>query len=85
MNIQIFVNMVSALIIFIGGLLIVFMYPAHLSSQYRVLIVLFVTVYFLLRVGQTVLAIKRARRESQREVWGMDASEDDRSEGPKSP
>lgn len=62
MTIQIAVNMATALIVFIGGLVIVFAYPERLSNQARVLIVLFVTIYFSLRMAQSVLAIKRERR-----------------------
>lgn len=65
MTIQIAVNMATALIVFIGGLVIVFVYPERLSNQYRVLIVLFVTFYFALRMAQSVLAIKRERRRRE--------------------
>ena len=65
MTVQIAVNMATALIVFIGGLVIVFAYPERLSNQYRVLIVLFVTFYFSIRMAQSVLAIKRERRRRE--------------------
>jgi hypothetical protein len=65
MTMQIAVNMATALIVFIGGLVIVFAYPERLSNQYRVLIVLFVTFYFSIRMAQSVMAIKRERRRRE--------------------
>ncbi len=85
MNVQIYVNMVSALIMFIGGLAIVFLYPGQLSSRYRILIALFVTFYFLLRMGQTILAIKRERRRREREFSEVIDTRDDGSQLPKTP
>lgn len=65
MTIQIAVNMATALIVFIGGLIIVFAYPERLSNQYRVLIALFVTFYFSIRMAQSVMMIKRERRRRE--------------------
>jgi hypothetical protein len=76
--------MASAMIILIGGLAIVFMYP-QLSVKYRVLIGLFVTFYFFLRMAQTIMAIKRERRRAKGELKGLMEAEDDGSYGPKSP
>lgn len=85
MNLQNYVNMLSALIMFVGGLVIIFLYPGGLPTQYRVLIGLFVTFYFFLRMGQTIMAIKRERRRSKGELKGLMEAEDDGSYGPKSP
>jgi len=85
MNLQNYVNMASALIMFIGGLVIIFMYPGNLPGQYRVLIGLFVTFYFFLRMGQTILAIKRERRKGRSELRQVLEDRDDASPGPKSP
>jgi hypothetical protein len=68
MNIQHYVNMASALIVFIGGLAIIFMYPGRISGQIRILIGLFVTFYFFMRMAQTILAIKNERRKAQSEL-----------------
>ena len=68
MNIQLVINIASALIMFVGGMAIVVYYPGTMSSQIRILIGVFVTFYFLARTGQTILAIKRNRRESQEEL-----------------
>ncbi len=65
MTVQIAINMATALIVFIGGLVIVFAYPERLSNQYRVLIVLFVTFYFSIRMAQSVMALKRERRRRE--------------------
>lgn len=77
MNIQIAVNMATALIVLIGGLVIVFVYPERLSNQYRVLIVLFVIFYFSVRMAQSVLAIKRERRRREGGLGDMSDLGDD--------
>jgi uncharacterized membrane protein len=77
MTIQILVNMATALIVFVGGLVIVFVYGERLSSQYRVLIVLFVTFYFAIRMAQSILAIKRERRRREGSVGEMTDGADD--------
>lgn len=83
-NFQNYVNMISALIVFIGGLMIIVMYPGGISMQYRVLIGLFVTLYFFLRMGQTILAIRRERRKGESELGGVGAGDDGQG-SPKSP
>jgi hypothetical protein len=65
MTLQIAVNMATAFIVFVGGLMIVFLYPERLAGPYRMLIVLFVTFYFAARMGQSILAIKRERRRRE--------------------
>ncbi len=65
MKIQQYVNMTSALIVFVGGMVIVFFYPGHLERHYRVLIGVFVSFYFLIRVGQTVIAVRKSRRSKK--------------------
>jgi hypothetical protein len=85
MNVQNYINMTSALIVFFGGLAIIFWYPGALSSQYRILIGLFVTLYFALRMGQTILAIKRERRESKSGLKGITGSSEDGPAKPKTP
>ncbi len=77
MTLQIAVNIATALIVFIGGLVIVFVYPGQLTNQYRVLIVLFVTFYFAIRMAQSVLAIKRERRRRNGGLGGLTDGEDD--------
>jgi len=84
MNIQLVINMASALIMFVGGMAIVLYVPGQMSSQIRVLIGVFVSFYFLVRVGQTILIIKRNRRESQEELRHL-VTEDPKGDGePKS-
>jgi len=85
MNLQNYINMASALIMFVGGLVIIFMYPGGLKAEYRVLIGLFVTFYFFVRMGQTILAIKRERRNERSELRGVAREDEDNRQGPKSP
>lgn len=85
MRLQNYVNMISALIVFIAGIVIIVMFPGRLSSQYRILIGLFVTLYFFLRMGQTILAIKRERRKSLNEINGIAETGNDNPQRPKSP
>jgi hypothetical protein len=77
MNVQALVNLASALIVFIGGLVIVFFYPGPLSNHYRILIVLGVTVYFLLRMGQAIVMIRRDRRRRNGQSSGAANAVDD--------
>jgi len=84
MNLQNYVNMASALIMFLGGLIIIFMYPGGLPSRYRILIGLFVTFYFFVRMGQTILAIRHERRKGRSELKMVEEGGDDGLEGPKS-
>lgn len=85
MNLQNYVNMASALIMFLGGLAIIFMYPGGLPNQYRILIGLFVTFYFFVRMGQTILTIKRERRKGRSELKKALEGGDDGPPGPKRP
>lgn len=84
MKMQNYVNMVSALIVLIGGLVIIFMYHGGMSVTTRVLIGLFVFIYFALRMGQTIMAIKRERRQNRSEIKGLAGLNDDGGERPKS-
>ncbi len=83
MRLQHYVNMATALLVFLGGLGIVFYFPDRLAMQYRVLIGVFVTFYFLLRVGQNLLAIQRDRRKAEHELKGLAGEEMDESTGAK--
>lgn len=69
--------MASALIMFIGGMVIVFIYPGQLSNQYRILIALVVSFYFLLRMGQAILVIKRERRKREHDFSDAADARDD--------
>jgi hypothetical protein len=84
-NFQNYVNLVSALIVFIGGLMIIFMYPGGLSSASRLLIGLIVTLYFAFRMTQTIMSIRRERRQSEGDLKGITQGGKDGYEGPKSP
>ena len=65
MSIQIYINLASAVIILLGGMMIAVFYPGQLSGQYRVVIALAVLLYFLLRMGQAFLLMKRERRREK--------------------
>jgi hypothetical protein len=85
MKVQEYINMTSALIVFVGGIAIVFFYPGHLERHYRVLIGVFVSFYFLIRVGQTVISIQRGRRSKKGDLKYLIDEEDEKIEGPKTP
>jgi len=85
MSVQVYINMASALIMFVGGLVIVFFYPGRISDQYRVLIALFVTFYFLVRMGQAVLIIQRERRRKHGSLVESPDTDDDGERTPKRP
>ena len=65
MNVQQYINMSTALIVFIGGMLIVFVYPGFLEGHIRVLIGLFVLFYFAFRMGNSIMVIRRERKQKQ--------------------
>jgi hypothetical protein len=83
-NFQNYVNLVSALIVFIGGLMIIFMYPGGLSSTSRLFIGLIVTLYFAFRMTQTIMTIKRERQQNEGDLRGVTRGGKDGYEGPKS-
>lgn len=53
------VNIASALIVLIGAMIILVNFSGTLSTGIRVAIGIFVSLYFLLRIGQTYKAIRR--------------------------
>jgi len=61
-DIQAGINVLTALILLVGGMAIVFFYPGRLDTTYRWMIGIFVVFYFLVRMGQTILVIRRGRR-----------------------
>lgn len=61
MNIQAYINIGTALVVFVGGLVVVFIYPGQMSTNVRVLIGLLVLIYFVVRMGQAYLMLKRPR------------------------
>lgn len=58
-NVQSYINMASALVMFIGGLTIAVFFPGGLEMPYRWMIALFVTFYFVMRMAQAIQMIKR--------------------------
>jgi hypothetical protein len=80
-NIQAYINMASALIVFIGGMIVVFFYPGQLRQDVRMVIGLLVTVYFILRMGQAVLMLRRDTRRGLRDR--PEEADGDERPGPK--
>ena len=68
MSTQNFMNMISAAIVFVGGMMIVIFYPGQIAGKYRVLIGIFVSLYFMARVVHTILAMRRERRQTRSEL-----------------
>lgn len=85
MNAQNLINMATALIVFIGGMLIVFFYPGMLEKQTRVLIGALVLFYSVFRMGTAVMAIKRERRGNEGGLRELVNKVEQAPEKPKSP
>jgi|GEM_PF-3343478 len=84
MYMQHFVNMISAVIVFVGGLVIVIFYPGQIANKYRVLIGIFVSLYFVARVAHTFLAIRREKRQTQSVLGSLASGNKDDQEKAKS-
>ncbi len=61
-----YINMTSAFIILIGGLAIVFIYPGRISDGVRLIIGVLVAFYFLARMGQVILVMRRERMKREK-------------------
>jgi len=85
MRVQEYISMTSALIVFVGGMAIAFFYPGQMERHYRVLIGVFVSFYFLIRVGQTVIAVQKDRRSKRGDLKYLIDEDEERMEGPKTP
>ena len=82
-NIQAYVNMAAALLVFIGGIVVVCVFPSRLAVGYRVLIGLAVAGYFVLRMRQ---AFAMLRRDRQGSGLGLPKDDDgDEIDNPKTP
>lgn len=67
------VNIASALIVFIGGMIILVYFSGHLSMGVRVAIGVFVSVYFAFRISKTYKSIKwEAQRLCDSKAGGGD-------------
>ncbi len=85
MSVQNYINMATALIVFIGGTLVVFFYPGMLETQTRVLIGVLFLFYTVFRMGSSIMAIKRERLRKQGGLKQLISNADQPSEEPKSP
>lgn len=65
MSAQHYINLATALIVLIGGMIIVFLFPTQMDSSWRIIVGVMVLLYSAFRVGQVVLAIQRERRENE--------------------
>ena len=77
---QEYINMLTALIVLLGGMFIVFLYPGTLEIQYRVLIGIFVFLYSALRFGQAVMGIRRRRRSKISDFGDIVRNQEDQGE-----
>ncbi|MEE9443055.1 MAG: hypothetical protein V3V99_10365 [candidate division Zixibacteria bacterium] len=62
-GLQIVVNMFSALVMFIGGMAIAIYYPGTMGETFRWVIGIFVSFYFVARIGQSIVAFKQIREK----------------------
>ncbi len=83
LNIQAYISMASALILFIGGMVVVFAFPSRLSATWRVIIALAVAGYFLFRMRQTFSMLRRDRQEQKLE--SLNDERGDEIDDPKTP
>lgn len=81
MRLQHYVNLATALIVFIGGMIIVIMFPTQLETGWRVVIGVLVLFYSVFRVGQVVLAVQRERREKRGILSHLVENEDGAEDG----
>ncbi len=79
------VNIASALIVFIGGMIILFYFSGNLSIGIRVAIGVFVTLYSALRAGQTYRAIMKDANRSHSLLEEASDIETEKKRRPKSP
>ena len=75
----------SALMIFIGGMTIVFLFPGNLSNAVRLVIGLFVSFYFLLRMGQAIMMIRSQRLNAENDLSHIRETCENTKDGPKRP
>lgn len=85
MKFQHIVNIASALIVFIGGMIILFYFAGNLSIGIRVAIGVFVTLYFALRAGQSYRAITKDANRSHSLAGEVSDNGTDKKRRPKSP
>lgn len=82
---QYYINIASALIILVGGLMIVFIYPGHMRGEFRVIIGVFVAFYFLARIGQTIQMVKRDNTGNSRNLKNLIDESEEVDDQPKRP
>lgn len=79
MRAQHYINLASALIVLIGGMIIVMLFPTQMDRNWRIIIGVMVLFYTAFRIGQVVLAVQRERRERDGELTHL--TEDNRGDG----
>lgn len=84
MHIRHYISLATAMIVLIGGMIIVIFAPGQLEGRYRVLIAVLVLFYFAFRVGQVVLGVQRDKRQSGLGLSNLIEPEEGR-EGRKTP
>jgi hypothetical protein len=85
MKVQYYINIASALIILVGGLMIVFIYPGHMRGEFRVIIGVFVAFYFLARIGQTIQMIRGDRMGNNKGLKNLIDESEEANDQPKRP
>ncbi len=71
MQLKHLVNIASAVLVLLGGMAIVIYFPGQLEMPYRIAIAVVVILYSVLRMAQTVMAIRRYRRHEHGDVTGL--------------
>lgn len=73
--------MATALLVFVGGMVVVFIVPSRLGTGFRVTIVLIITAYFILRVSQALIMLRQGPKKER--LGTLDDNSDDENDSPK--
>ncbi len=69
--------MASALVMFVGGIMIAVFFTSDWPISYRWIVGIFVTFYFILRIGQSVLIIRRNNQKEKGSLHELIHNEED--------
>jgi len=83
MNMQAYINMATALMVFVGGIIVVLVFPSRLATGYRVLIGLALAVYFVFRMRQAYGMLRAGRPDAKLDMPKDEYGDD--IDNPKTP
>jgi hypothetical protein len=80
-NIQAYINMATALLVFVGGMVVVFIIPSRLGTGFRVTIALIVAAYFILRMSKALIMLRQGPKKKRSGT--LDDDSDVENDSPK--